>query len=173
MTNKKNQCIEKKAKPPSRLALLVSGEVCFFVTDHHHRILINYHYALSTSKTWGDFCKSLNKSTKEYLSAFSSPDDISAAEIKESVYMVDLMQELWVLYDDEFPTTQCAEETATLYGKLLPQEDISETITTEYGEEIYLYKISDTPKIVKKCEEAGLKVAIEEASFPIKLHHYR
>jgi hypothetical protein len=69
------------------------------------------------------------------------------------------MELVWVLHTDEFPLTQCAEESYAFYGKQFPAIDGAITAATEYGEELRFYPKTSFFELKAHLENLGQSVA--------------
>jgi hypothetical protein len=158
-------------KEGSAFVLVVCDDFCFWLTRYHFQLMINFNYALRHATTWGDFLCICGPDNRAYIESFVETDEHRPTSEE---MLNDLKDEckLWVLYDTEFPGTQCAEETTTFFGRLFPSDYVIETIYTEYRHEIDLYGLEGIDEMIKEVEQSGILVERVNCPFPVDLRNY-
>jgi hypothetical protein len=137
------------------------------LTRGYHTLAEQFHIARHTTGTWGEFLAALGDSA-DYLEPFMEHDE---TEPRDNDRLDDLSG-VWVLENDEFPVTQCAEETFTFYGHSFPELDGAVMIRTEYGMSIRLYPKSAYLELKTHLVEKGHRVSEEIARYPMCIFHY-
>lgn len=137
-----------------------------FLTQEYFELLSRYHYAL-TATTWGQFLEILGPFAG-FVLEFTQNDDYRPED-------EDLLQEIdngvWVLYDCEFPITQCAEETYRAYSSLFPVQCQTEIYRTEYGEKIGFFRKSAFLEMEMHLAKAGKRVIPVRSAYPQNIYH--
>jgi hypothetical protein len=149
--------------------LLICNEFCIFVTRYHFQVMINFFYAREHAKTWRDFRCICGPIASEFCTAFMQCDEYKPMD---EDLLEDITDDIWILFDGEFPGVQCAEETTTRYGNAFPNQYRIESITTEYGEKIDLYSAEKIEEILEASKLLGIRLEIVRSPFPITLNNY-
>lgn len=89
-----------------------------------YRLVDRFHLARQTAHTWDEFLEQFGDYT-HWLDDFMQFDETKP---RGEDLLADLEDSLWVLGNDEFPLTQCVEESFGHYGSLFPKCDDAVTI---------------------------------------------
>ncbi len=156
-------------KEGGAFVLVVCDDFCFWLTRYHFQLMINFNFALLHANTWGDFSCICGPDTRAFIEPFLETGEYKP---RSKEILSDLKDELWILYDNEFPGTQCAEETTTFFGGLFPSGHLIRTIYTEYRHEIDLYGLEGIDEMIKEVEQSGILVERVNCPFPMDLRDY-
>jgi hypothetical protein len=151
------------------LIFLWSDSNGVLVTRQHFEFLTKFYTAKKNSKTFGEFWCALGDHGREFVKVFMQSDS-EFPRMDEQ--MKELESEIWILYDIEFPITQCAEETYTYYSDLMPSEYCKEKVQTEYGQFIGLFSVSDFVYIKDFMEDKYCLITSLRSPFPLNIVHY-
>lgn len=116
----------------------------------YHELLVRFEHARNTAGTWGELLEMLGPNATEFVLTFTQCDE----RLPEAGDSIDsLLGDVWVLYTQEFPFVQCAEESFSFYGECFPEEGAL-VATTEYDEEFRFFHESNFRRL-KHLEEQG------------------
>lgn len=146
-----------------------SDELGVFLTPEYFQLLMNFHFALEKAHTWGEFWGSFDSSTQDFLSLFMQYDQF---EPKNSDLISEISDEMFIFGSQEFPVTQCAEQTTTAHGSLFPSNHLLRCLRTEYGESIDVYSAKDISGLLEETTEAGLDVEVIHSLIPFEIYDY-
>jgi hypothetical protein len=99
----------------------------------------------------------LGPNATEFVLIFTQCDEL-VPEAGDSIES--LSDNVWIVYTEEFPFLQCAEESFSCYGDCFPQVDGAVVASTEYGEEFLLYPESRFLELKRHLELGGHSVEV-------------
>jgi len=134
-----------------------------------YRLVDRFHLARQTARTWDEFLEQFGEYT-HWLDDFMQFDETKP---RGEDLLADLEDSLWVLGNDEFPLTQCVEESFGHYGSLFPECDDAVTIRTEYGMPLRLYPKTACLAIKNHLAQAGHQMSDMIATFPMHIYSYQ
>lgn len=102
----------------------------------YHELLLGFEHARRSAGTWGELLKMLGPNAAEFVLKFTGSDD-RVPEAGDSIES--LRDAVWVLFTEDFPFVQCAEESYSFYGGCFPEVEGAVIVWTEYGMEYRLY----------------------------------
>jgi hypothetical protein len=137
------------------------------LTREDHTFVEQFHNARHTARTWGEFVDALGAGVED-VEPFMQYDE---TEPRDNDRLYD-PSGVWILENDEFPVTQCAEETFTSYGHSFPELDVAVIIRTEYGMSTRLYPKSAYLELKTHLVEKGHRVSEKMALYPMCIFHY-
>ena len=140
-----------------------------FITRNYFEFLNTFYRNKQQSKTFGEFWNLLGESGRGFVKPFMQCDD-RFPEMDEKIS--DIESEIWILDDQEFPITQCVEETYTNYSDLMPEEYCKEFIKTEYGQEIGMFLIADFVYLKDLMENNNCMISSLKSPFPMNIYNY-
>lgn len=162
--------LEKRTGEIGRFVLVVCKEFCFWLTRDKFQIMVNFSSAVQNARTWGDFRCICGPETLEYIRPFLEVGDDIGPE--DGALLSDVWDHVFVLYDNETPLTQCAEETTRVVRGLLPSKYAIETIVTEYGAEIDLSGVDRIDPMLNELRNLGYFVEKVNCPFSVDLRNY-
>ena len=133
-----------------------------------YRLVDRFHLARETARTWDEFLGQFGEYTR-WLDDFMQFDETKP---RNEDLLADLRDSVWVLGNDEFPLTQCAEESFGCYGSLFPDCEYALTIRTEYGMPLRLYPKTAYLAIKNHLAQAGHQISDVIATFPMHIYSY-
>lgn len=145
------------------------GDDGVFISREHYQFLLQFRRALATAELWGDFLEAIGPWGARFIAPFMQCDDIKPSANSK---MTDLYDELFILHEEEFPLTQCAEETFTKHISRLLLDEPYDYLVTEYGMRIGYYSTARFVALKDKIECQGPTVDCKRAEFPLTLHDY-
>jgi hypothetical protein len=134
----------------------------------YHTLVDRFHFAQQTARTWGEFLRELDDGA-DYLEDFMQFDEV---EPRDRDRLEDLRGSIWVLDNDEFPLTQCAQESFQFYGHHFPECAGTVKIRTEYDMPLLLYPKSAYFALKIHLMKAGHRVTEVMAAFPMNIYPY-
>jgi hypothetical protein len=130
----------------------------FFIEASRYDFSERFLEARASAGTWREFLGHFSADEVEFLECFMESDEVQPLpdDLLDS-----LSEDVWILFDGEFPIPQFAEETyATLQGLSLKQVGKFEIIKTEYGAPIGIYETSRLDKLRDQLGKHGFSVEI-------------
>jgi hypothetical protein len=118
----------------------------------YHELLVRFEHARRAAGTWGELLKMLGPSAAEFVLKYTDCDE-RVPEAGDSIES--LRDEVWVLFTEEFPFVQCAEESYSFYGSCFPEVEGAMIACTEYGMEFRLYPESSFVHLRRHLEHGG------------------
>ena len=134
------------------------GNGGFFLDEEKFIFLIKFVDARKTALTWGEFLECFQAHEIAFMMDFTQGDEVKP-ELSDS--LCSLVDDVYLLSDDEFPLPQLADWTySTLKELSLTQIGEFDIIMTEYGEPIGLYDSNRIIELADELIEHGFKVEI-------------
>jgi hypothetical protein len=118
----------------------------------YHELLVRFEHARGSAATWGELLKMLGPNEAEFVLLFTQCDEL-LPEASDSIES--LLDDVWVLYTEEFPFVQCAEESYSFYGSCFPEVEGARVVWTEYGMQFRLYPESSFLYLKRHLERGG------------------
>lgn len=146
-------------------AVQKGGKYGVVLSRHYAEILEKFHRARNNARTWGEFMEMLGSKAANYIVPFTQCDDPKPVE--DDLLDGLVCREVYVLSTDEFPLTQCAEETYTNHGRLFPKIPGAKGIRTEYGQRLELYPVEQFRKFKRHMDRQGY--SLEEWECPCQV----
>lgn len=150
-----------------KLVLVKCEDFCVLLTRYSFQLLLNYEYAIKNAQTWADFKAIIGS---KYFSQFFE-DFLLNDEYKPDGddILSDIEGDVWVLFDSEFPATQCLDITTSLVGDFVPACYLKYRFTTEYGQLIDVYNLEEAVNIVNVLKAQGMFVDVCNLPFRLDL----
>lgn len=149
----------------TEFVLVNFGDFSAFLTRCHFRMAIRHFFARDYAETWGDLRVLCGAEFWDFCSPFIEGDPSDYRPCDDDL-LEEIQDEIWILYDGDFPMMQFAEETTTLHGSKFPTHLRSRVVRTEYGHDIDLYPSEDMDRVLKEAKATGLSVECLKAEFP-------
>lgn len=117
----------------------------------YYELLVRFEHARNSARTWGDVLEMLGPNATKFVLMFTQCDE----RVPEAGDSIDsLMGDVWVLYTEEFPFVQCAEESFSFYGDCFPEEGAL-VASTDYDEEFRYFHESNFLRLKQHLEREG------------------
>lgn len=113
--------------------------------------------------------RALGKDGAAFVKIFTQCDERRA---KDADLLEHLVEDVFALNDEEFPITQCVEETHTLFGVHFPVAAAFPKMKTEYGRSYHVYPKAKFVELAEHFEKSGLVLKPRRAAFPLCLRDY-
>jgi len=150
-----------------------SRQFVFFRADEYgvlldrpyYELLVRFEHARRSAGTWGELLNMLGPNAAKSVLVFAENDE----RVPEQDDSIESFRDVvWVLFTEEFPFVQCAEESHSLYGSSFPEVEGARTVCTEYGAEFRLYPESSFLRLKRHLERCGhtLEVANDDEVRP-------
>lgn len=133
----------------------------------YHELLVRFEHARRTAGTWDELLKMLGPHAAEFVLKFTGCDE-RTPEADDRIES--LRDALWILFTEEFPFVQCAEESYSFYGSCFPEVEGAVIERTEYGMEFRLYPESSFLHLRRHLEHGGHTLEVAHDS-GVRLTH--
>jgi hypothetical protein len=135
----------------------------------YYDLLVRFNKAKERANTWGELLEMLGPNGTEFVMGFTHTDGY-VAQAEDRLQLI--RDDVWVLYSDEFPQTQCAEESYAFYGHNFPIVEGAIRVTTEYGEDLCFYPKTSFPDLKTHLESLGHSLVYKLAGPGSRIYAY-
>lgn len=135
----------------------------------YYELVVHFAQAKELANTWGELLGMVGPNAAEFVMGFTHTDGY-VAEDGDSIESI--RELVWVLHSDEFPLTQCAEESYTFYGSQFPPVEGAVRASTEYGEELRFYPKTSFFQLKAHLEHLGHSVAYAPSDCGDRIYAY-
>jgi hypothetical protein len=144
-------------------------EYGFFITRVLLSFVKKFVAAKESSITWEEFLVAIGDYGRDFIASFLEKNDVQP---ELTSLIAELADEIWILYDVEFPLTQCIEETYSIFCDISLDIKGEILMKTEYGHPYVLYPKTKYLEMKEVLEAHGCSVDSELLSFPTNLYSY-
>jgi hypothetical protein len=137
-----------------------SDEYGVLLDRAYHELLVRFEHARRSAGTWGELLNMLGPNAARSVLVFTENDE-RVPDQGDSIES--LRDEVWVLFTEEFPFVQCAEESHSFYGSSFPEVEGARTVWTEYGAEFRVYPESSFLYLKRHLERCGHTLEVADA----------
>lgn len=144
-------------------------EYGFFITRVFLNFVEKFVAAKENSITWKDFLVAIGDYGRDFIAPFLENDDVQP---ELTSLIAEIADEIWILYDVEFPLTQCVEETYSMFCHISLDTKGKVLMKTEYDRPYALYPKIKYLKMKEILEAHGFSIDSQLLSFPAHLYSY-